>query len=59
MLSFTYSEFYGGLAKETFNREFKLDLDDGSVFGYKGAIVEVIEATNMAIRYKVIRNFED
>ena len=58
LLTFTYSEFRDGYAREAFNREFQVDLDKGNIVAFKGAILEIIEATNISIRYKVIRNFQ-
>ena len=58
LLTFTYSEFRDSYAREAFNREFQVDLGKGNIVAFKGAILEVIEATNMTIRYKVIRNFQ-
>lgn len=55
--NFIYSEFIDGYARDAFTREFSFDPKEGNLIGYKGAIVEVIEATNMKIKYKVIRNF--
>ncbi len=33
------------------------DLSESMTIGYKGAQIEIIEATNELIRYKVLRNF--
>ena len=57
ILKFNYSEFTGGFAREAFSREFQVDLSEGNIAAYKGAIIEVIDATNIQIKYKVIRNF--
>lgn len=57
ILKFNYAEFSDGYARQAFNREFTVDLSEGSVAAYKGAIIEIIEATNVQIKYKVIRNF--
>ena len=57
ILKFNYAEFTNGFAREAFSREFQVDLNEGSIAAYKGAIIEVIEANNMQIKYKVIRNF--
>lgn len=57
ILKFNYSEFTGGFARQAFSREFQVDLSEGNVAAYKGAIIEVIDATNIQIKYKVIRNF--
>ena len=58
LLTFTYSEFRDSYAREALNREFQVDLGKGNIAGFKGVILETIEATNMSIRYKVIRNFQ-
>ena len=52
-----YREFSGDIARPAFNNEVEYDLDQSSVIGYKGARIEVIEATNEYIRYRVLQNF--
>ena len=59
MLTFTYSEFRNGYALEAYNRQFQVDLAKGNVIAFKGAVLEVLEATNIQISYKVIRNFSE
>ncbi len=59
ILKFLYSEFTEGLARDAFNREFQVDLSEGNVLAFKGALIEIESATNINIRYKVIRNFRD
>ena len=59
ILKFVYSEFTEGLARDAFNREFQVDLNEGNVLAFKGALIEIESATNINIRYKVIRNFRD
>jgi len=56
-LKFNYSEFTDGFAKQGFTREFQIDLLEGNIAAYKGAIIEIIDATNVQIKHKVIRNF--
>ena len=34
-----------------------LYLSEGNIAAYKGAIIEIVEATNVQIKYKIIRNF--
>ena len=58
-LKFLYSEFTDGFARQAFNREFQVDYSEGNVAAYKGAIIEIHEATNTNIVYSVIRNFRD
>jgi len=57
-LKFTYSEFTDGYARQAFTREFQVDLTQGKVAAYKGAIIEIESATNSSITYKVVRNFQ-
>jgi hypothetical protein len=57
IVKFIYSEFKDGMARDAFTREFTIDLSGDSVAAYKGAVFEVIKATNSTIEYKVIRNF--
>lgn len=57
ILKFTYSEFTGGFARQAFSRDFQVDLSEGNVAAFKGAIIEIVSADNVRIKYKVIRNF--
>ena len=57
ILKFNYAEFTDGWGGGGFSREFQVDLSDGNIAAYKGAIIEIINATNVQIKYKVIRNF--
>lgn len=52
-----YREFSGSLARPAFNNDVEYDLSDSNVIGYKGAQLEVLEATNQHIKYIVRRNF--
>lgn len=52
-----YREFSNNLARPAFNNDVEYDLNSSKVIGYKGARIEVLEATNEMIKYKVIRNF--
>lgn len=52
-----YREFSGNTARPAFNNDVDYDLSESKTVGYKGARIEVIEATNEFIRYKLIANF--
>lgn len=52
-----YREFSSNLARPAFNNDVEYDLSESKTIGYKGALLEVIKATNQDITYKVIRNF--
>jgi len=54
-----YREFSNSLARPAFNNNVEYDYSESKIIGYKGAQLEVIEATNQYIKYKVFRNFND
>lgn len=53
-----YREFSNDFARPAFNNDVEYDLSESTIIGYKGCKIEVIEATNELIKYKVIRNFK-
>lgn len=57
ILNFTYREFSNDMARSAFTTDFKMDLNEGDTIGYKGARLQVLEADNSKITYKVIANF--
>ena len=52
-----YREFSGSFARPAFSNSVEYDLSESNSIGYKGALLEIIEATNRFIKYKVISNF--
>jgi hypothetical protein len=54
-----YREFSGNLARPAFNNNVEYDLSESSIIGYKGARLEVLEATNQYIKYRVMQNFNN
>jgi len=52
-----YRELSNNLARPAFNNDVEYDLNSSNTIGYKGSRLEIIEATNELIKYKVIRNF--
>ena len=57
ILKFVYSEFFASRARDAFTREFQVDLSEGNVGAFKGAIFEILDANNTTITYKLVRNF--
>jgi hypothetical protein len=53
-----YRESSGDLARPAFNNDVSYDLSESKILGYKGARLEVINATNTEITYKVIADFK-
>ena len=52
-----YREFTSDVARMAFNNNVEYDLSESKTIGYKGAEIEIIEATNRLIKYRLIRNF--
>ncbi|WP_343632650.1 hypothetical protein [Roseateles sp.] len=52
-----YREFTSDMARMAFNNNVEYDLTESTTIGYRGAEIEVIEATNRSIKYKVKRYF--
>ena len=57
MLTLGYREFSNDKARPAFNNDVEYDLNSSKIIGYKGARIEVIEADNQNITYKVLSNF--
>ena len=57
-VKFTYREFTSlGIARDAFTQDVQYDLSEGATIGFKGARIEIVEATNRKIRYRVIKHF--
>lgn len=52
-----YREFSGNTARPAFNNNVEYDLSESREIAYKGARLEIIEATNREIKYRVLSNF--
>jgi hypothetical protein len=55
-ITLLYREFKDNLARPAFSQELKYDISDDKIIGYKGARFEVIEASNVSLKYKVIQH---
>jgi len=56
-INISYREFSGSLARPAFNNDVEYDLNQSRQFGYKGALLEIADANNQSITYKVLKNF--
>lgn len=54
-----YREFSNNTARPAFNNNVEYDLTESTRIGYKGADLEVIEATNQHIKFRMLRNFNE
>ena len=56
-LRFVYREFSNDMARSAFTQEAQYDLNESNIIGFKDVRIEVIEATNSSITYKVLNHF--
>ena len=52
-----YCEFSNNLARPAFNNDVEYDLSVSQTIGYKGASLEVIDANNSSITFRLLENF--
>lgn len=57
VIKISYREFIKNTARPSFTNNVEYDLKISNIFSYKGASIEVIDATNQNIKYKVLKNF--
>lgn len=55
----SYREFLDSMARPAFTQDLIFDLNDGNVIGFRGARFEIIEASNLLIKYKMISKFSN
>lgn len=58
VVSVEYREFSGNLARPAFTQTATYDLSEGKIVGFRGARIEVLNADNVEIRYRVIKGFD-
>lgn len=56
-LKFIYREFSNDIIRPAFSQEVQYDYSDSSIIGFKGLRLEVLEATNTQVTYRLIENF--
>ena len=57
IVSLGYREFSDRIARSAFSNEVKYDLSVSNVISYGGAKIEVLDADNNSIQYKILSNF--
>lgn len=57
-VSIEYREFINDMARPAFSQTLRYDLAEGDVIGFRGARFQILDATNINIRYKVTRPLE-
>ncbi len=56
---FLYREFSGDYARPPFSQDVQYDLKDGNLIGFKGVRIEIVEASNTRLSYRVLSSFPD
>ena len=56
-LKFIYREFSGETARPSFTQEVQYDLNQSNIIGFKDLSIEILNATNQEMEYKVITPF--
>ncbi|MFX7483105.1 hypothetical protein G9F31_15020 [Acinetobacter sp. 187] len=56
-INVAYREFSNDLARPAFNNNVEYDLKESKTIAYKGAVIEVLDANNQIIKYRVLKNF--
>ena len=56
-INIAYREFSNNIARPAFNNNVEYDLSESKTIAYKGSQLEILEATNQSIKFKVIKNF--
>lgn len=57
-LNVGYRESKNHMARDAYSNDAEYDLTDSMIIGYKGATIEVIEANNSYIKYRLLKNFK-
>jgi hypothetical protein len=58
-IKFIYREFADELARPAFTQDLQYDLSESSIVGFRGMRIDVIEANNIKIKYKLLSNLID
>ena len=57
-ISLEYREFADDMARPAFSQTLRYDLNEGRTIGFRGARFEILEANNISVRYRVLRELE-
>lgn len=54
----SYREFSGDMARPAFTQDLTFDISTDNVVGAKGALIEILNASNTSVEYRVISTFK-
>lgn len=58
-VKFMYRELSNDVMRPAFSQEIQYDLNESKTIGFKGVRIEVVEATNTYLKYKILKSFPD
>ncbi len=58
-LKFLYREYTSDTLRAPFSQEVQYDLKEASTIGFKGVRIQIIDATNTRLKYRVLSSFPD
>ncbi|MFV2045283.1 MAG: hypothetical protein ACC700_18875 [Anaerolineales bacterium] len=56
-IKLTYREYSNDMIRTAFSQEVQYDLSESKLVGFRGVRIEILEASNMLIRYRVLKSF--
>jgi hypothetical protein len=56
-LKFIYREYINDYARPAFTQELQYDLSESKIIGFRGLRIEILNASNTKIKYKLLNNF--
>ena len=59
-IKISFREFYNNNARPAFTQdiEYELELNKNTIIGFKGLRIEVLSASNVDIKYKVVEDYK-
>lgn len=57
-MSITYREYKNDFARPAFSQHLSYDLSEGTVIGFRGARFEILNATNLGLKYRVLKQLD-
>lgn len=58
-VKFLYRELSNDMMRAPFNQEVQYDLSESSIIGFKGVRIEILNASNTTLQYRVLSSFPD
>lgn len=58
-LRFKYREYYDNLVRAAFSNDLTYNIADDNVIGFRGARIEIVDASNIELTYRIRRHMEN